>query len=53
MVAELGVDYAHFAVGCLKSALPPRGTAAHVLGYTLHALLASLMQVSRLCDKHL
>ena len=44
MVAELGVGCLPYAVSTLRSALPPRGTAAHVLGYTLHALLAALMQ---------
>jgi hypothetical protein len=44
MVAELGVGYLPFALGTLRSALPPRGTAAHVHGYTLHALLAALAQ---------
>jgi U3 small nucleolar RNA-associated protein 20 len=51
MVAELGPKYLHFAIDTLRSALPQRGYMGHVLGYTLHSVLAALMQVcSLLCS---
>ncbi len=45
MVAELGPDYLPFAVQVLESACPSKGYTAHVLGYTVHALLERLAQV--------
>ena len=45
MVAELGPDYLPFAVEVLESACPSKGYTAHVLGYTVHALLERLAQV--------
>ena len=45
MVAELGPDYLLFAVQVLESACPSKGYTAHVLGYTVHALLEQLAQV--------
>lgn len=44
MVAELGREYLPFAITVLRSALPPRGYMGHVLGFTLHAMLAALVQ---------
>ena len=45
MTKELGPEYLPFVLDVLDSALPPRGYMAHVLGYTLHAVLAGLVQV--------
>ena len=45
MVAELGPEYLPFAITVLRSALPARGYMGHVLGFTLHAVLAALVQV--------
>ena len=45
MVAELGALYLPFAAEVLQGALPARGYTAHVLGYTVHALLEALSQV--------
>ena len=42
MVRELGPDYFPFAIDVLRSACPPKGFTAHVLGFTLHALLEGL-----------
>ncbi|KAK9818396.1 hypothetical protein WJX72_012002 [[Myrmecia] bisecta] len=42
MVAELGSEYLSFALQVLSAALPARGYTAHVLGYTVHAVLDSL-----------
>lgn len=45
MVAELGPHYLKFALGVLRSALPPRGYMGHVQGYTAHAVLQAVMRV--------
>ena len=45
MISELGPEYLHFAIDTLRSALPAKGYMGHVLCYTLHAILAALMQV--------
>jgi hypothetical protein len=45
MVAELGAHYLKFALGVLRSALPPRGYMGHVQGYTAHAVLQAVMRV--------
>lgn len=47
MVAELGPQYLPFAITVLRSALPAKGYMGHVLGFTLHAVLAALVQVRR------
>ena len=47
MVAELGPEYLPFAITVLRSALPAKGYMGHVLGFTLHAVLAALVQVRR------
>jgi len=39
MSTELGPEYLPFTIEVLRSALPERGFTAHVLGYTLHAVL--------------
>ncbi|KAK9845304.1 hypothetical protein WJX81_002986 [Elliptochloris bilobata] len=44
MVAELGSEYLPFAITVLRSALPSKGYMGHVLGFTLHAILAVLVQ---------
>ena len=46
MVQELGPQYLKFAISVLRSALPPRGYMAHVQGYTVHAVLHAVTQVS-------
>ena len=45
MTKELGREYLPFILDVLESALPPRGYMAHVLGFTLHAVLAALVEV--------
>ena len=45
MTKELGPEYLPFVLDVLESALPPRGYMAHVLGYTLHAVLAGVVEV--------
>ena len=45
MVAELGPEYLPFAITVLRTALPAKGYIGHVLGFTLHAVLAALVQV--------
>ncbi|KAL0035339.1 hypothetical protein WJX77_001780 [Trebouxia sp. C0004] len=39
MMAELGAEYLYFAIQVLHNACPAKGYTAHVLGYTLHAIL--------------
>jgi hypothetical protein len=46
MVAELGAGYLPYAATVLQGALPDKGYTAQVRGYTLHALLEALAQVS-------
>ena len=46
MAAELGPDYLPFVLDVLQSALPMRGYTAHVLGFTLHSVLAGVVKVS-------
>lgn len=45
MAAELGPDYLPFVIDVLQSALPNRGYTAHVLGFTLHSVLAAVARV--------
>lgn len=45
MMAELGMPYLYFAIQSLHNACPARGYTAHVLGYTLHAILETLSKV--------
>ena len=44
-MAELGADYAHFAIDTLRSALPRRGYMGHVQCYTVHAIVQALLKV--------
>jgi len=44
MVAELGREYLPFAITVLRAALPAKGYMGHVLGFTLHAVLAAVVQ---------
>ncbi len=53
MISELGPEYLRFAIDTLRSALPAKGYMGHVLCYTLHAILAALMQVRALQVLHL
>lgn len=45
MCCELGPRYLPYAVEVLQSSLPDRGFTAHVVGYSLHAILAGLIKV--------
>ena len=45
MMAELGVSYLYFAIQVLQNACPAKGYTAHVLGYTLHAILEAISKV--------
>eukprot|EP00887_Chlorella_sp_A99_P000887 scaffold5.g887.t1 len=45
MLKELGPHYVPFACDCLQSACPQQGYTAHVLGYTLHAVLEGVAAV--------
>ena len=51
MAAELGPDYLPFVLDVLQSALPNRGYTAHVLGFTLHSVLAAVAKVSPLSGR--
>ncbi|KAL0018407.1 hypothetical protein WJX79_009395 [Trebouxia sp. C0005] len=42
MMAELGAEYLYFAIQVLHNACPAKGYTAHVLGYTLHAILETI-----------
>ena len=46
MMAELGAQYLYFAIQVLHNACPAKGYTAHVLGYTLHAILETISKVS-------
>ena len=46
MMAELGAQYLYFAIQVLHNACPAKGYTAHVLGYTLHAILETVSKVS-------
>jgi len=46
MMAELGAQYLYFAIQVLHNACPAKGYTAHVLGYTLHAILDTISKVS-------
>lgn len=48
MMAELGMPYLFFAISALHNACPARGYTAHVLGYTLHAVLETLSKVRQI-----
>lgn len=45
MMAELGAEYLYFAIQVLHNACPAKGYTAHVLGYTLHAILETISKV--------
>ena len=45
-MAELGAQYLYFAIQVLHNACPAKGYTAHVLGYTLHAILEVISKVS-------
>ncbi len=45
-MAELGAEYLYFAIQVLHNACPANGYTAHVLGYTLHAILETVSKVS-------
>ncbi|GIL61502.1 hypothetical protein Vafri_15933, partial [Volvox africanus] len=47
MMAELGPRYLPYACHVLRASLPDRGFTAHVIGYTLHAVLEAVVKVSR------
>ena len=53
MMAELGVSYLYFAIQVLQNACPAKGYTAHVLGYTLHAILEAVSKVPCHCDPDL
>lgn len=46
MMAELGPSYLPYACHVLRASLPDRGYTAHVLGYTLHAVLEAVVKVA-------
>ncbi|GIL90429.1 hypothetical protein Vretifemale_18038, partial [Volvox reticuliferus] len=46
MMAELGPRYLPYACHVLRASLPDRGFTAHVIGYTLHAVLEAVVKVS-------
>ncbi|KAL4860053.1 Small subunit processome component 20 [Chlorella vulgaris] len=45
MVKQLGADYLPYVCEVLRSACPPKGYTAHVLGYTVHAVVEAVVQV--------
>ncbi len=47
MMAELGPRYVPYACHVLRASLPDKGFTAHVIGYTLHAVLEAVVQVGR------
>lgn len=42
MASDLGPEYLPFTLEVLRSALPDRGYTAHILGYTVHAVLQAV-----------
>ena len=46
MMADLGAAYLYFAIQVLHNACPAKGYTAHVLGYTLHAILDTISKVT-------
>ncbi|EFJ49017.1 hypothetical protein VOLCADRAFT_104545 [Volvox carteri f. nagariensis] len=46
MMAELGPRYLPYACHVLRASLPDRGFTAHVIGYTLHAVLEAVVKVA-------
>lgn len=42
MAADLGASYMPYIVNVLSAALPDKGFTAHVLGYTVHAVLEAV-----------
>jgi U3 small nucleolar RNA-associated protein 20 len=42
MASDLGPEYLPFTLEVLRSALPDRGYTAHILGYTVHAVLEAV-----------
>ncbi|PRW58885.1 small subunit processome component 20-like protein [Chlorella sorokiniana] len=47
MVKQLGPDYLPFVCEVLQSACPPKGFTAHVLGYTVNAVIEAVAQVGQ------
>lgn len=47
MATDLGPEYLPFTLEVLRSALPDRGYTAHVLGYTVHAVLEGVAPKAR------
>ncbi|PSC76593.1 small subunit processome component 20-like protein [Micractinium conductrix] len=45
MTKQLGADYLPFVCEVLQSACPARGYTAHVLGYTVHAVVEAVVAV--------
>ncbi|KAL4434124.1 hypothetical protein ABPG75_000565 [Micractinium tetrahymenae] len=45
MVKQLGADYLPFVCEVLQSACPAKGYTAHVLGYTVHAVVEAVVAV--------
>ena len=46
MMAELGPRYLPYACHVLRASLPDRGFTAHVIGFTLHAVLEAVVGVA-------
>ncbi|GFR52618.1 hypothetical protein Agub_g15134, partial [Astrephomene gubernaculifera] len=46
MMAELGPRYLPYACHVLRASLPDRGFTAHVIGFTLHAVLEAVVKVA-------
>ncbi|KAG2487780.1 hypothetical protein HYH03_013624 [Edaphochlamys debaryana] len=46
MMAELGPSYMPYCCHVLRASLPDRGFTAHVIGYTLHAVLEAVLKVA-------
>ena len=47
MAKDLGPEYLQFTIEVLRSALPDRGFTAHVLGYTVHAVMDGIAPMAR------
>ncbi len=45
MAVQLGAQYLPYVIQVLTDALPERGYTAHVLGYTVHAVVAAIKEV--------
>lgn len=49
MASELGAAYLPYTINVLSSALPDKGFTAHVLGYTVHAVLEAVVKKAPAC----